>query len=68
MMIDYTDDGDEDGYDDVDDVVPLNKNLNFPQFCLHSKVPKKVTIIHYTFSLLMVNKFAWHSGNSFSRA
>ena len=41
MMIDYTDDGDEDGYDDVDDVVPLNKNLNFPQFCLHSKVPKK---------------------------
>ena len=41
MMIDYTDDGDEDGYDDVDDDVPLNKNLNFPQFCLNSTVPKK---------------------------
>ena len=53
MMIDYTDDGDEDDDDDEDDGdddtddddedddVPLNKNLNFPQFCLHSKVPKK---------------------------
>ena len=47
MMIDYTDDDDEDGYDDEDDDdvedddVPLNKNLNFPQFCLNSTVPKK---------------------------
>ena len=47
MMIDYTDDGVEDDDDDDtdddddDDDVPLHKNLNFPQFCLHGKVPKK---------------------------
>ena len=35
MMIDDTDD------DDEDDDVPLDKNLNFPQFCLDRKVPKK---------------------------